>query len=98
MGQDAKVLEVLAKYEEVLPKSNTHTRLAIELIGPGPEFEQKLIKFIKPLLTKGVPSTLTDIKPLYSNPGKAQIIGNLLSQMCAQMEKDMSLLATDEEE
>jgi len=78
MNDDEKVLEILNKYEEVLPKSNTHTRLAIDLLKAGPAFEQKLIKFVRPLIIKGVPSTINDMRKLYQDADKAAAIGKVL--------------------
>ena len=92
------MLEVLAKYEEKMPKSNTHLRLAIEILSPGPDFESKLLAYMRPLIVKGVPSTLTCIKSLYANQEKVKVIGNLLSSMCAEMEKSMYLMTSDEQE
>ena len=38
-GNDEQIVEILNKYEEVLPKSNTHVRLAMTLLSAGPVFE-----------------------------------------------------------
>ena len=98
MNDDEKVLEVLNYYEEVLPKSNTHTRLAIDLLKAGPAFEQKLIKFVRPLIIKGVPSTINDMRKLYQDADKAAAIGKVLQTMCDNMEKEMVLATDDEDE
>jgi len=98
LNNDEQVLECLSKYEEVLPKSNTHTRLAIDILKAGPAFEQKLIKFIRPMIIKGVPSLINDMRKIYLDAGKAEIIGRLLQQMCDNMEKEMVLDPSDEEE
>lgn len=60
-------MEHLNKYEELLPKSNTHTKLAIDLLKAGPKFEEKLKKYIRPQVIKGVPSVITDLKPIYKD-------------------------------
>ena len=38
-NNDSKVIEILEKYEEVLPKSNAHQRLCIDLIQAGDVFK-----------------------------------------------------------
>lgn len=75
----------------MLPKSNTHTRLALDLLKAGPEFEQKLVKYMRPLVIKGVPSVITSMINLYADPAKKQIIGNLLEKWCKNMEIEMIL-------
>lgn len=55
----------MSKYEEVLPKSNTHVRLLIDSLPAGDVFKQKFIKYIKPLVIKGVPSVINDLKSMY---------------------------------
>lgn len=97
-ANDAKVLEILQKYEEVLPKSNAHKRLAIEIIQPGEEFKAKLINYLRPLIIKGVPSIINDMRSLYSNKGKVEILGNLLLDYATNMENEMVLSKDDQEE
>ncbi|KAG4158474.1 hypothetical protein ERO13_D02G121566v2, partial [Gossypium hirsutum] len=36
----------------------------------GDKFCEAAISYIKPLLTKGVPSLFSDLSPLYDHPGK----------------------------
>lgn len=94
-GDDVKILEVLSQYEEVLPKSNSHLRLAIELLVAGPSFEEKLLKFVRPQVIKGVPSLINDLKKIYKDSGKSAILGGMLSKMCESMEKSMKLDSKD---
>jgi N-alpha-acetyltransferase 15/16, NatA auxiliary subunit len=98
LGDENKILEVLSQYEEVLPKSNTHVRLAVDLLPAGPSFKEKLEKFIRPLIIKGVPSLINDMKQLYKDSGKATILGELLSSMNTSMQESMKLDSKDEEE
>ena len=62
VGDDQKTAEALKMYEEVLPKSNTHLRLMIDVLHAGPLFKEKLEKFVRPLIIKGVPSLINDLK------------------------------------
>jgi len=82
----------------VLPKSNSHLRLAIELLQAGPTFKEKLEKYVRPLIIKGVPSLINDLKKLYQDPKKSEILGQILTSMCESMEKEMCLDSKDEEE
>ena len=77
---ESQILEILQKYEGHLPKSNTHTRLLIDLLPAGPVFESKLISFMKQLLVKGVPSLINDMKIVYKDQQKAAIIGQVLTR------------------
>lgn len=98
-GDDEKTAEALKMYEEVLPKSNTHLRLMIDVIHAGPLFKSKLEKFIRPLITKGVPSLINDLKKtVYGDKAKSDILGEMLTSMCTSMEKEMVLDSKDEEE
>ena len=93
-----QINEILSKYEEVQPKSNSHIRLALDLLPAGIEFKTKLIKYMRPMVIKGVPSLINDIKNLYTDSAKAKIIEEILLSMCSSMETEMVLDPADEEE
>ena len=95
---ESQILEILQKYEGHLPKSNTHTRLLIDLLPAGPVFESKLISFMKQLLVKGVPSLINDMKIVYKDQQKAAIIGQVLTRWNENMEKELVLNQEDQEE
>ena len=95
---ESQILEILQKYEGHLPKSNTHTRLLIDLLPAGPVFESKLISFMKPLLVKGVPSLINDMKIVYKDQQKAAIIGQVLTRWNENMEKELVINQEDQEE
>ncbi|KAB2041364.1 hypothetical protein ES319_D02G143300v1 [Gossypium barbadense] len=40
----------------------------------GDKFREAAVSYIKPLLTKGVPSLFSDLSPLYDHPGKADML------------------------
>ncbi|KAG9459346.1 hypothetical protein H6P81_003854 [Aristolochia fimbriata] len=44
----------------------------------GKRFEEAADNYIRPLLTKGVPSLFSDLSPLYNLPGKADILEKLI--------------------
>lgn len=91
LTNEEQVLEHINQYESLLPKSNTHTRLALDLLKPGPQFEEKLKKYMRPMVIKGVPSIITELKSLYKDQGKVEIIENYLKSMLENMEKGMVL-------
>ena len=72
--------------------------MAIDLLAAGPEFEKKLVKYVRPMVIKGVPATVNELAHLYKNEKKKRIIEELFLSMCKQMEKDMTLSQGDEEE
>lgn len=98
-GNDQKIVDILSKYEELLPKSNAHQRLAVDLLSAGPLFKQKVTQYMRPQIIKGIPSLINDFKSMYRNhPEKAVILGEVLQEMNDNMEKDMVLHPDDEEE
>ena len=57
-----------------------------------------MIKYVRPLVIKGVPSTVGELFPLYKDAKKNQIIGELFESMNNSMEKDMCLSPEDDQE
>ncbi|KAL1098978.1 hypothetical protein V6Z11_D05G133900 [Gossypium hirsutum] len=47
----------------------------------GDKFCAAAANYIKPLLTKGVPSLFSDLSPLYDQPGKAEILEQLILEL-----------------
>ncbi|XWS11877.1 hypothetical protein CRYUN_Cryun37aG0038800 [Craigia yunnanensis] len=47
----------------------------------GDKFREAAVNYIKPLLTKGVPSLFSDLSPLYNHPGKADILEQLILEL-----------------
>ncbi|TYG49295.1 hypothetical protein ES288_D10G082500v1 [Gossypium darwinii] len=47
----------------------------------GDKFREAAINYIKPLLTKGVPSLFSDLSPLYDHPGKADMLEQLILEL-----------------
>ncbi|TYJ33926.1 hypothetical protein E1A91_A05G135300v1 [Gossypium mustelinum] len=47
----------------------------------GDKFCAAAANYIKPLLTKGVPSLFSDLSPLYDQPGKADILEQLILEL-----------------
>ena len=64
----------------------------------GDDFSELLAMYVKPLLIKGVPSMMQDLKEFYSDEDKVERIGTLLDGYLKSMEKEMTLNPDDEEE
>ncbi|XP_030457569.1 N-terminal acetyltransferase A complex auxiliary subunit NAA15 isoform X2 [Syzygium oleosum] len=47
----------------------------------GDKLREAAINYIRPLLTKGVPSLFSDLSPLYDHPGKADILEQLFLEL-----------------
>ncbi|BBG99035.1 tetratricopeptide repeat-containing protein [Prunus dulcis] len=47
----------------------------------GDKFREAADNYIRPLLTKGVPSLFSDLSPLYDHPGKADILEQLILEL-----------------
>ncbi|GAV89376.1 NARP1 domain-containing protein/TPR_11 domain-containing protein [Cephalotus follicularis] len=47
----------------------------------GDKFREAAVNYIKPLLTKGVPSLFSDLSSLYDHPGKADILEHLILEL-----------------
>lgn len=95
-----KVVETLTPYMEQYPKSNTPLRIILKCApADSPIFEEKLKQYLRPLLIKGVPSVINDLKLFYrDDPKKAAILGSILDDMSECMEACMCLSKDDEEE
>ncbi|XP_002517521.2 N-terminal acetyltransferase A complex auxiliary subunit NAA15 [Ricinus communis] len=47
----------------------------------GDKFREAADNYVRPLLTKGVPSLFSDLSPLYDHAGKANILENLILEL-----------------
>ena len=83
---------------KINPKSNSPMRLLLNELEAGEDFKNYMTKYIRPLIVKGVPSVINDMKTLYKDQAKAKIIGDILLQMSENMEKDMVISKEDEQE
>lgn len=95
---EEKVLELIGQYEKLHKKSNTPSKVALDLLKAGPVFKERLAAYIRPQVIKGVSSLVNELRTLYQDSGKAKILGEVLGSMCDSMENEMSLSPEDEEE
>ncbi|KAI4355680.1 hypothetical protein L6164_004427 [Bauhinia variegata] len=47
----------------------------------GDKFQEAVDNYVRPLLTKGVPSLFSDLSSLYNHPGKADILEHLILEL-----------------
>ena len=52
------------------------------------DFRKVADSYIKPFLTKGVPSLFSDLRPLYDHPGKAEILEELVLEIEASLQNN----------
>ncbi len=72
--EEAKIDEILSNYEKNLPKATAHQRIKLALLT-GERFKSELVKYSKPLLTKGAPALLVDLKAdVYRDASKIKIV------------------------
>jgi hypothetical protein len=76
---------------------NAHTRIALKLVH-GESFAENLARFIRPLLIKGAPSVMTDLKELYFDPAKVACIEAQLLKWHASMDEFNTLGGAEDEE
>jgi N-alpha-acetyltransferase 15/16, NatA auxiliary subunit len=84
-------------YESKLPKVNSHIRFGLRYLHDA-YFSEFLEKYIRPLLIKGVPSVIQEIKEFYTQPEKVKLIEAKLFAYFESMNKNMTLSSSDEEE
>jgi N-alpha-acetyltransferase 15/16, NatA auxiliary subunit len=88
--------KILEEYQKNLPNATAHLRLMLKYLS-GEVFQAKLLSYAKPLIIKGAPAMLEDLRDLYKDHEKVQIIGHMIHSMVEQMKKDMKLSADGSE-
>ncbi|XP_060205680.1 N-terminal acetyltransferase A complex auxiliary subunit NAA15-like isoform X2 [Lycium barbarum] len=61
-------------------RSSAVKRIPLDFLRDD-KFREAAENYIRPLLTKGVPSLFSDLYPLYDHPGKADILGELVLKL-----------------
>ena len=88
---------ILEDYAQTFPRTNTPLRIGLRYLW-GDTFRDFLDRFMRPMLIKGVPSLLMDLRELYSSPEKVAIIEAHLKGMSESMEQEMTLRPGDDDE
>lgn len=94
--EQQKIKEIIEFYEEKLPKANAHQRILLKILS-GDLFKQKLYQYARQQLIKGVPPLITELKEMYKDEDKTQIIEEMLLSHLKSME-EKNTLANEEEE
>ncbi|KAJ1688374.1 hypothetical protein LUZ63_019764 [Rhynchospora breviuscula] len=66
--------------KEQYPWSSAVKRIPLDFLQ-GDQFREAADNYVRPKLTKGVPSLFSDLSPLYEHPGKANILEELFLQL-----------------
>ncbi|KAK6458801.1 NMDA receptor-regulated protein 1-domain-containing protein [Scheffersomyces xylosifermentans] len=71
-----KLYEKLARF---YPRSDPPKYLPLTFTpSTNPKFEEKAREYIVPQLTRGIPATFVNVKPLYKNPKKLKVIEKIV--------------------
>ena len=73
----AKVKRILDVYVEDFPKTNSHLRIGLRYLN-GDNFNSYLDRYMRPLIIKGVPSLIMDLREFYDIPEKIELMGQYL--------------------
>lgn len=71
------IVEFYLKYAEKFPRANPPKRLPLNYAS-GEQFRGLLDKYMRKALSKGVPPLFVDLRSLYKDSAKVQIIGDLV--------------------
>ena len=88
---------ILDDYRKGFPKTNAHLRLGLRYLT-GDSFSEYLETYMRPLMIKGVPSLMMDMREFYNQPDKVQRIDAFLTSCITSMENEMTLRGGDEDE
>ncbi|KAL6842778.1 hypothetical protein ACP4OV_027622 [Aristida adscensionis] len=78
---DVERLSALYKsLKEEYAWSSAVKRIPLDFLE-GDKFQEAADNYVRPLLTKGVPSLFSDLSPLYEHPGKANILEDLFLKL-----------------
>lgn len=90
-GSDYETVKnTMAYYQKGFPRVDAPTRIALKWLQ-GDDFAKSLKTFVTPLLIKGAPSVINDLKEFYTDDNKVQIIESYLLSNIASMETNNTL-------
>ena len=95
--EQGKIEQIMSEYEKNLPKATAHQRILLKLLS-GPRFKDRLWTYARPLIVKGAPALIIDLKAdIYSSQEKSQILEEMLLSNLKSMETSMTLVGESEE-
>ncbi|KAL1551466.1 N-alpha-acetyltransferase 16, NatA auxiliary subunit [Salvia divinorum] len=76
----ARLESLYASLGKQLTRSSAVKRIPLDFLSDE-RFRSAAENYVRPFLTKGVPSLFTDLSPLYGHPGKADILEQLILEL-----------------
>ena len=76
---------IYLEYQEKFPRAQAPKRLPLNFLT-GSELETKLSAYVKAALRKGVPPLFVDLRPLYSDPAKFQLIEKMMTEFLTNLQ------------
>ena len=96
--EEEKIDNILTNYQEKLPKATAHQRVKLALLT-GDRFKNELIKYSRPLLSKGVPALLVDLKAdVYCDASKTKIVEEFLLDNLKSIQEKYTFVGDDKEQ
>lgn len=83
MGEEALETCYIEDLQHANGDSTACKRLPLDFLS-GQKFEKALQVFVQPYLERGIPSLFSELKPLYADPAKVEIIDKTLKDMCTK--------------
>lgn len=75
-----RLIALYKSLKEEYSWSSAVKRIPLDFLE-GEKFQEAADNYVRPLLTKGVPSLFSDLSPLYEHPGKANILEHLFLKL-----------------
>lgn len=94
-AQEEKMRQIMDVYVKGFGKVNAHQRICMKWLT-GDYFVTLLDAYVRPLLIKGAPAVMQDLRELYVDQTKIKQIEDLLMGYLASMEKERTLNSNDE--
>ena len=92
----AAAVTILDQLAEKYPRSLSIRRITLELVS-GTDFRSRASTYLTTALSKGIPSVFADIKALYSDKEKCQIIGELVEEFRKGLEEKGKFAGVDDD-
>ncbi|KAH9296041.1 hypothetical protein KI387_039629, partial [Taxus chinensis] len=81
-----KLSSLYMSLREQYPWSSAAKRIPLDFLVHD-DFRNAVDVYVRPLLSKGVPSLFSDLRSLYDHPGKADILENLMLEIESSLHK-----------
>ena len=86
----ARALRILDDLTQKYPRALVPQRLALT-ISSGDDFSRRVERYLLRGLTRDVPSLFVDIKPLYADTAKREIVEKIIKSYCERLEANQGL-------